>query len=775
MATPTYATALSQINTFIVANGNNEITANVLNPVLKVILDFANNNIGDLTTLTTDETNTIVEAINSLKQNFEDLINNGVQLHTGYDDPNLTPPADYNYGDFYMQLDSGDDSPIQLWQWNGFEWKDSSSNPATNSDNVENNSDVVGQTVTDALNNLLNSLPNEYTKVVYVNNNNPNSATIFDLNNPPTVNDNLLKSDVNNLYIGLDASTWVYNATSLNYVTKTITSATSNFYLSGTTTDAGNSKTAYIERSGTVKIPFFINERMGVGGSFGSTIKIRLTGDLSGGTTSTGILNESTVQSGVTSNAYYNRTFAGTQAASFNLPNLTHYMASQSAFGAGSSVTNQIGFHASNTLTGATNNYGFKGELSSSANNWNLYLDGTAQNYLNGNLGIKTASPVGVLDVNTGLSGMTPTYSTIPLGTFVFGNFSTLNTVPTIYSKSNTSIGMAFVGGTNDTNSEDMRFEVRENDGSDFATLTSIGFKFRRFNTTLLDIYRNGNATLLGALTANGALLSGETASTIASFDASKNVKSLPLATYPSLAELAFVKGVTSAVQTQLNAKANLAGTQTFTGIHNFPTPTAGTNTTQVSTTAFVTGAISTADAGNVKLTGSQTISGGKTFVRSISGDSPNIIINNIVGGYGATIDNNSSGGGISSTNSGLGTGIQVTNSAVAPGTGMSIANTSTGNGVSITNQSSGTGLRITNSGSSTGPAIVIQDGSSATGNLISGINNFSVEVFFVNKEGNIKATIPVYANDAAADADATLLAGSFYKITGSRAVMQKP
>lgn len=99
----------------------------------------------------------------------------------------------------------------------------------------------------DAINN---ALPTNYTKIVYVNNNNPNSATIFDLNNPPLVNDNSLKADVNNLYVGSDASGWVYNSTSLNYVTKTVTSTTSNFYLEGTTTDAGNSKTANIYRMG---------------------------------------------------------------------------------------------------------------------------------------------------------------------------------------------------------------------------------------------------------------------------------------------------------------------------------------------------------------------------------------------------------------------------------------------------------------------------------------------------------------------------------------------
>lgn len=121
MATPTYAEVFAQINTYIVANGNNEITANVLNPILDAILDFANNNIGDLDTLTTDEKNSVVEAINSLKQNFDNLVNNGVQLYTGIADPNVTPPPTYNYADFYMQLDI-DSNPVYLWQWNGFEW-----------------------------------------------------------------------------------------------------------------------------------------------------------------------------------------------------------------------------------------------------------------------------------------------------------------------------------------------------------------------------------------------------------------------------------------------------------------------------------------------------------------------------------------------------------------------------------------------------------------------------------------------------------------------------
>lgn len=154
MATPTYSEALQKINTYIVANGNNEITANVLNPILKIMLDFANNTIGNLEDLTTDEKENIVAAINSLKENIENINTNSVQLYTEVYNPNTTPPASFKYADFYMQLDFSTSEPIKLWQWNGFEWKDYSDVPSTDSDNVENNSTVTGSSVTDALNTL---------------------------------------------------------------------------------------------------------------------------------------------------------------------------------------------------------------------------------------------------------------------------------------------------------------------------------------------------------------------------------------------------------------------------------------------------------------------------------------------------------------------------------------------------------------------------------------------------------------------------------------------
>lgn len=61
-----YATVLALIQAEIVANGNNEITANVLRPVLEAMLEQPNDLVGVLSDLETSENGNIVEAINSI-------------------------------------------------------------------------------------------------------------------------------------------------------------------------------------------------------------------------------------------------------------------------------------------------------------------------------------------------------------------------------------------------------------------------------------------------------------------------------------------------------------------------------------------------------------------------------------------------------------------------------------------------------------------------------------------------------------------------------------
>jgi hypothetical protein len=116
-------------------------------------------------------------------------------------------------------------------------------------------------------------------------------------------------------------------------------------------------------------------------------------------------------------------------------------------------------------------------------------------------------------------------------------------------------------GGVNITNPSDNR--VLTSTGSSSGINAESNFTF---DGSLLTVTGSG-------LFASGVNIANQTASTIASFDANKNVASLATTTYPSLTELSYVKGVTSAVQTQLNSKqATLTNPVTGTGTENYIT-----------------------------------------------------------------------------------------------------------------------------------------------------------------------------------------------------------
>jgi hypothetical protein len=71
-------------------------------------------------------------------------------------------------------------------------------------------------------------------------------------------------------------------------------------------------------------------------------------------------------------------------------------------------------------------------------------------------------------------------------------------------------------------------------------------------------LYDNNGVLAEGLPTATitiGSAVSGGTASQLLATDGSTNLQNLAVATYPSLTEISYVKGVTSAIQTQLNGK----------------------------------------------------------------------------------------------------------------------------------------------------------------------------------------------------------------------------
>ena len=207
--------------------------------------------------------------------------------------------------------------------------------------------------------------------------------------------------------------------------------------------------------------------------------------------------------------------------------------------------------------------------------------------------------------------------------------------------------------------------------------------------------------------------------------------------------------GDISGLQAQIDLKANLAS-PSLTGTPTAPTATVGTNTTQIATTAFVTSAINTADSGNVKLTGNQTITGVKTFNTSTA--STSILSYNNSTSSGITSDNSSTGEGFFSNNTSTGTGFYSNNSST--GRGIASNNSSTGRGISSNNTSTGTGISSNNT--STGNGIVSNSTPTGTGFNYVGQNN-GTNTFTVNKLGATTATSFI---NSTAPANNILLAG---------------
>jgi hypothetical protein len=141
---------------------------------------------------------------------------------------------------------------------------------------------------------------------------------------------------------------------------------------------------------------------LGIGVVPQAGIILRISKNATGATNVYGVTSQISAQSDVTSGAYSYYSGLGVAAAAFTLTDVYHYAAIQGTFGAGSTVTNQSGFYAGASLTGATNNYGFRGVVAAATGRYNLYMDGTADNYLAGNTGIGGPATAGIKLTVTG-------------------------------------------------------------------------------------------------------------------------------------------------------------------------------------------------------------------------------------------------------------------------------------------------------------------------------------------------------------------------------------
>ena len=169
------------------------------------------------------------------------------------------------------------------------------------------------------------------------------------------------------------------SATATRFIPSGSTVATNGMYLPAADTlgfSTASTERMRIDSAGQV----------GIGASpvAGATLSVRK--NITGGATTYGVLSFAAIQSDVTNTASMFVTLPSTAATTFTLGSLNHYYANQSTIGAGSTVTNQDGFSAVTSLTGATNNYGFYGAIASGTGRYNLYMAGTAANYFGGQI-----------------------------------------------------------------------------------------------------------------------------------------------------------------------------------------------------------------------------------------------------------------------------------------------------------------------------------------------------------------------------------------------------
>jgi hypothetical protein len=141
-------------------------------------------------------------------------------------------------------------------------------------------------------------------------------------------------------------------------------------------------------------------------GSTSAAVSMYNTAPITGATIAYGQFIQATVQPDVTSNGIglrYQLATAANGGTPYTISNITYNYVTQSTFNADSTVTNQQGYFVDSTMTGATNNYGFRGSLAAATGVWNLYMGGTAQNAINGDLRIgSVTAPTVALDVTGG-------------------------------------------------------------------------------------------------------------------------------------------------------------------------------------------------------------------------------------------------------------------------------------------------------------------------------------------------------------------------------------
>ena len=158
---------------------------------------------------------------------------------------------------------------------------------------------------------------------------------------------------------------------------------------------------------------------VGIGGASSAGIPLKNTKKLTGASNTFANYADGQIQTDATGLSHYFYSEANI-IANAAPTGIYHFKASQGTFGSGSSLTVQAGLVIDVSLSGAGTNYGIISNINAATNNWNLYIGGSAKNWIASSLGIGsgTQTPAATLDVNGtgkfsgGLTGTTADFTT---------------------------------------------------------------------------------------------------------------------------------------------------------------------------------------------------------------------------------------------------------------------------------------------------------------------------------------------------------------------------
>ena len=167
--------------------------------------------------------------------------------------------------------------------------------------------------------------------------------------------------------------------------------------------------------SGSERVRIDSAGSVGIGGAASADSSLGILGTYKSSAAVTRVVRiNGTIPSATTSTARSFSSELSTEAAAFTITSLQHYFASQSTIGATSAVSNQYGFLAESSLTGATNNYGFYSNIASGTNRYNFYAAGTADNVFIGAVSIGNTKITGAsLSIRNNITGSTNGYGAI--------------------------------------------------------------------------------------------------------------------------------------------------------------------------------------------------------------------------------------------------------------------------------------------------------------------------------------------------------------------------